>query len=313
MKTKSDMIPKLDWRRYSDGADREGFVRDLAAALRGPGLLRLSRHGISPALIVAAFDASRAVFNLTEAEKRTLLMPPGSANRGWTPLGAERLADATGQMERREAFNIGLDLPLADPRVVQHKPFRSVNRWPDIPGFRQTMLEYYDATLALGLRLHECIARDLGLPEDHFKPVFEDPLATLRLVTYPPGTGREGEIGAGAHTDYGSISLLLTDEEPGLQARLRSGEWVDIAPDGDSFVLLVGDTLQGWSNGTYAATPHRVLPPHRRRHALVFYVDPAPQVPVAPLPELGGAEVRTMSYEQYLAERLAATQGMMRG
>ncbi|MFV0475861.1 MAG: 2OG-Fe(II) oxygenase family protein, partial [Pikeienuella sp.] len=163
------------------------------------------------------------------------------------------------------------------------------------------MLAYYDAVLDLGLKLHECIALDLGLPETHFKPIFKDPLATLRLVTYPPGTGLDNEVGAGAHTDYGSISFIIADDEPALQARLRNGEWIDLPPDRDSFIIMVGDTMERWSNGRYVATPHRVQPPRHRRHALVFHVDPAPHVPVAPLPELGTAEADAQTYEQYLS------------
>ena len=307
------MIPKLDWRRFLDEAERDGFVRDLSQALRGPGVLRLAHHGIDPELIAATFSGAHEIFNLTEAEKRTLRTRGTRDNRGWAPLGAERLAGNTEGPERREGFNIGLELPPGDLRVALAKPFRTATPWPQIPGFRDTMLAFYNAVLGLGLRLHEAIATDLGLPATYFAPAFKDPLATLRLVTYPPATGQENEIGAGAHTDFGSISLLLSDDEPGLQARLRSGEWVDLLPERDSLVLLVGDTMERWSNREYLATPHRVMPPPHRRYALVFYMDPAPQVPVTALPELGVGEAHPRTYEDYLLERLAATREMRYG
>ena len=68
----------------------------------------------------------------------------------------------------RKLPNIGFDLEPADPRVAAGEPFRGVNQWPDLPGFRETMLAYYDAALDLGVRLSRAIALDIGLPEDHF-------------------------------------------------------------------------------------------------------------------------------------------------
>ncbi|MDV7141409.1 2-oxoglutarate and iron-dependent oxygenase domain-containing protein [Tropicimonas sp. TH_r6] len=304
------MIPKLDWRRYGEATDREGFVDDLGAALRGPGILRLSNHGIPTELSEEVFHHAAAFFDLTEAEKRTLAMQPGQHNRGWTRMGAEQLADGASILERREGFNIGLELPRDDPRAATLQPFRTPTPWPMIRGFREATLAYFDVMLALGTKLQEAIALDLGLPANHFAPFFSDPLATLRLVTYPPATGVEKEIGAGAHTDYGSITLLNIDTEPGLQARLANGDWVDVDPEPGCFVLLVGDCLECWSGGRYRATPHRVQTPKNRRYAINFYLDPGPGVPVAPLPDLAAteaAEGRAKTYAAYLTERLAAS------
>lgn len=303
------MIPSLDWRRFSGTSERDGFLRDFSEALRGAGALRLCNHGVDSALIAAVFAQADQVFDLTEAEKRTLSMRPGPNNRGWVRVGSERLSNGAPVLERREAFQIGLELPQDDPRVATRKPFRGETPWPRIPGFRDTMLDYFDAMLALGAGLHRAIALDLGLEERYFEPLFADPLATLRLMTYPPRTGRDGEAGAGAHTDFGSISLLLTDSEPGLAIQLRNGDWVDIVPEEKCFILLVGDVLECWSAGAYAATPHRVHPPKARRRSVSFYLDPAPEAPVAPLPELSATETRAQSFADYLAGRLAVAHG----
>lgn len=301
------MIPKLDWRRFSEETDKTGFVADLSAALRGPGIFRLSGHGVEPGLIDDVFALSAEVFDLTEAEKRTLSMRPGPYNRGWTRLGEERLADGSSAIERREAYNIGLELPQNAPGAAQRPSTGTQTPWPSIPRFRQVMQSYFDAMLDLGAGLHQAIAADLGLPETHFKRFFADPLATLRLVTYPPATGLGGETGAGVHTDPGSLSFLVIGREPGLQVQLRSGEWVDMAPMKHSVIVLVGDCLERWTGGAYAATPHRVHPPRNRRYAINFYVDPAQDAPMSTLPELGQPEPRPQSFGSFLGERLAST------
>lgn len=303
--TGGNMIPRLDWQRFSVDSERDGVLQDVSRALRDAGIARLCNHGIDPALIAEVFSQADRVFELTEAEKRTLSMRPGRHNRGWVRSGSERLSNGTNVLERREGFNIGLELPPGDSRVLTGQPFRGETPWPQIPGFRETMLDYFDAMLALGTSLHRAIALDLGLREDYFEPLFTDPLATLRLITYPPGTGRDGETGAGVHSDFGALSLLLTDDVPGLEVQLRNGTWIEVKPEQGSFLILVGDVLAVWSAGAYVATPHRVVLPGVRRRAVSFHFDPAPDAPVAPLPELSEGDAQAQSYADYLAGRLA--------
>lgn len=302
------MIPDLDWRRFDGGADRAGFVSDLSGAFRETGVLRLRNHGIDAHFIASVFGASRAFFDLTEAEKRTLAMRSGRKNRGWTCLGGEQLGSERSNIERHEAFNIGLDLPRTDRRVVTGEPFRAENLWPSVPGFRKTMLKFYDAALVLGVGLHRAIALDLGLPETHFDRMFDEPLATLRLVTYPPSTGRSGETGVGTHTDFSSITLLLTDSEPGLQIRTPDGKWLEVQPEVGSIIVFPGECLACWTGERYAATPHKVIPPRQRRLSLNFYVAPAPQTPMVPIDGLGEPFDRPQSFAGFLADRLQATQ-----
>jgi isopenicillin N synthase-like dioxygenase len=296
------MIPLLDWSRFA--VDPDGFTRDLGRACRDTGFFLLEGHGIGQDLIDAVFAQADAFFALPEAEKTRLDIRRGRSNRGWTAQGSENLDDSTDEVDRKEAFNIGLDLAPDDPRIRAEEPFRAVNVWPDLPEFRETTLAYFDACLDLGRALHRPIARDLGLAEDHFAPSFRAPLATLRLLTYPPG--REG-IGAGAHTDYGSITLLMTDGEAGLQVRPRGQGWTDVPHVPGAFVVNIADCLMRWTNDLYVSTPHRVLPPARRRRSLAFFLDPDPDAVIAALPGTGEPRYPPVSGAEYLRSRLDAT------
>ena len=100
-------------------------------------------------LIGGDIDAD-AFFALPEAEKAPLWILRNPHNRGWAAEGSESLDDTSGQVDAKQAFNVGLDLAPDDPRVLAGEPFRGVNQWPDLPGFRETMLAYYDAALDLG-------------------------------------------------------------------------------------------------------------------------------------------------------------------
>lgn len=55
----------------------------------------------------------------------------------------------------------------------------------------------------------------------------------------------EGVFGAGAHTDWGMLTLLRTTG-PGLQILpdRQSGDWVDVPPVEGAFVVNLGDMLQ---------------------------------------------------------------------
>ncbi|WP_372890948.1 isopenicillin N synthase family dioxygenase [Rhodosalinus sp.] len=297
--------PVIDWARAA--TDPEGVAREIGAACRGPGFFLLTGHGIAPALIEAVFAQAARFFAAPEAEKVPLSILANPHNRGWAAEGAEALDPASGQADRKEAFNIGLDLAADDPRVLAGEPFRGVNLWPDQPGFREAMLAYYDAALALGVDLHRAFARDLKLPEDWFAPHFSAPMATLRLLSYPAAQGTPGEIGAGAHTDYGSVTLLLTDGEPGLQIRPRGAGWTGVPHLPGAVIVNIGDCLMRWTNDTYVSTPHRVLPPERARRSVAFFLDPDPEARIAPLPGTGAPKYPPVTGAAYLRARLEAT------
>ena len=194
-----------------------------------------------------------------------------------------------------------------DPRVLAGEAFRAPNHWPDIPGFRDALLAYFDACHRLGVDLHRAFAADLGLAEDFFAPAFSAPLATLRLLHYPPATGAEGEIGAGAHTDYGSVTLLMTDGEAGLQVKPRGGDWTDVPHVPGAYTVNIGDCLMRWSNDVYTSTPHRVLPPARQRRSVAFFLDPNPEAVIEALPGTGAPKYAPTTGAQYLRSRLDAT------
>lgn len=298
------MIPILDWQRFASGRDAAGFVADLGVACRDTGFFLLAGHGVPKPLTDGIFTAADAFFALPEQAKRPLDIRANPHNRGWAAIGSESLDAASGQIDRKEAFNVGLDLAANDPRLLAGEAFRGANVWPDLPGFRDTCLGYYNELWRLGVALHGAVAGDLGLARDHFDAAFDAPLATLRLLHYPPAT--DG-IGAGAHTDYGSLTLLLNDGEPGLQVRPRGGDWIDVPHVAGAFIVNIGDCLMRWTNDIYSSTPHRVLPPRRRRRSVAFFLDPNPDAVIKALPGTGVPRYPPITGAAYLRSRLDAT------
>lgn len=276
-----DVEPLLD----SEGDSYEA-ARAIGRACRETGFFYITGHGIAPDLVQRVFALSRQFFARSPAEKAQTAFSGPSGNRGWIALGNEAL-DPSKPADIKEAFNIGLELPADDPEIIAGKPFRGINCWPNIAGFRAAMLAYFDACWRLGRTLHRGFAIDLDLVPDYFATTFDRPMATLRLLHYPPAPARkaDGQLGAGIHTDYGNVTLLATDDAGGLMVRHRSGEWIKAPVIENALVCNIGDCLMRWTNDVYVSTPHKVdSPPGRDRHSVAFFLDPNPDAEVACLP-----------------------------
>ena len=296
--------------------DEEGarsVARAIGHAAREVGFFYITGHGVPAGLRQAVFDGAAAFFAGPSAVRDAATFTGAGGNRGYIRLGGEAL-DPAKPADVKEAFNIGLELAPNDPDLVAKKPFRAANLWPELPGFRTTMLAYFDAVWRLGRDLHRAFALDLGLPPDFFEDKLDKPLATLRLLHYPPivGPRADGELGAGEHTDYGNVTLLATDEVGGLMVRDRVGHWLEAPVVPEAFVCNIGDCLMRWSNDTYVSTPHKVVSPRDRdRYSVAFVLDPNPEADVACLPTCAGpgrpAKYPPVSGADFLLSRLAPT------
>ncbi|MBT8413503.1 MAG: isopenicillin N synthase family oxygenase [Boseongicola sp.] len=299
------MIPVIDWNLLK--SNREELIRDIGQACRSPGFFILKNPDVPQEMRDEVFDVAAKFFDLPRVEKSRVSILNTPHYRGWGAKGDESLDETQPAIDTKETFNIGLELSPEDPRVLAGDPFRGLNQWPDIPGFRETLLTYYDAAQSQGLAVLSIIAEDLGLPDDHFNALFQDPLSALRMLRYPPASGAQNEIGAGAHTDYGAITLLMTDGEPGLQVQPRGGDWIDVPSIENAYIVNIGDCMMRWSNDIYVSTPHRVLPPKNTRHSVAFFVEANPDTIVAAFPGTGDPKYPAIRAADYLQSRLDAT------
>ena len=309
-----DTLPIIDLgpSGQGEGASLTRIAAEVGAACRDVGFFYVVNHGVSPELVARAFAQSHAFFALPVADKRELAIQTIGGNRGYSGLLHEALDPLRGP-DMKEAFNVGLELAADDPEFLSGKPFRSLNAWPGVPGFRETLLSYYDACAGLGSRLHRAFARDLGLSGDFFDDKFDRPMATLRLLHYPaPPRGSDPQTGAGAHTDYGALTLLATDDVGGLEVRTRAGEWIEAPVVPGAFIVNIGDCLMRWTNDVYVSTPHRVVNRSaRERYSIAFFYDPNPDAMVETIPSCVGegeaARYAPILAADYLTMRLDAS------
>jgi isopenicillin N synthase-like dioxygenase len=286
-------------------ADPGACVASLGQACRDIGFFYVTGPGIRTDAI---FAAAQTFFALPVEQKQLLSIKRSPNNRGYVGLGDERLDEQT-PPDQKEAFNIGLELAPDDPEILARKPFRGLNFWPDLPGWRATALAYYEACHRLVLDIHRGFALDLDIEADFFTSRLDRPMSTLRLLRYPPGD--PADLGAGTHTDYGNLTVLATDGVAGLQVRRRDGTWLDAPHIEGAFVCNIGEYLMRWTNDEYVSTPHRVVRPVTRRYSVAFFADPNPDAVVATIPagRPAGAAPRyaPITGAAYLASRLDAT------
>jgi isopenicillin N synthase-like dioxygenase len=258
----------------------------MGAACRGIGFFYVTGHGIAPAEMQAVFAKAADFFTRDHDFKTRSAFTGTGSNRGYIKLGGESL-DPTKPPDVKEAFNIGLELAADDADLLAKKPFRAPNFWPQVPEFRNLMLDYFNRMWSLGRTLHRAFALDLGLAPDYFDDKFDKPLATLRLLHYPPTDTPppEGQLGAGEHTDYGNVTLLATDSSGGLMVRDRAGNWLSAPVIPGALICNIGDCLMRWTNDVYVSTPHKVVtPPGKDRYSIAFFLDPDPDAIVSCLP-----------------------------
>ena len=292
------MPPIIDFSLPNENiADRNARLAGaLGHACREVGFFYLRAHGLE-AMIAPLFAASRSFFALPVEVKSGLALTSASGNRGYVGLRAEALDP--GAPDNKEAFNV---------TAASDDGF-----WPETPGFRALMADYFARANDLGRAIHAALAIDLGLDPAYFQSRLDRPLSTLRLLHYPPAPPG-GPLGAGEHTDYGNLTLLLTDDAGGLAVRRRDGEWIEAPPIPGAFVCNSGDCLMRWTNDVYLSTPHRVTSPAgRERYSIAFFLDPNADAMVEAIPSCVGpdrpARHAPIRADDYLASRFAATYG----
>jgi isopenicillin N synthase-like dioxygenase len=308
----ADRIPVIDVGelRSGDRAALRALADAIGRAARDTGFFTIVNHGVPQEAVAALFAESRRFFALPVEEKQRVSLATTTNFRGYGAIGYEQL-DPAHPGDAKETFEIGLELPSDDPRYAH--PLLGPNYWPDLPGFRETLVHYQSLLRELGIALHRPIALDLGLDPDFFTPLIDPGLSNLRVLRYPPhpGTFDGTQYGAAPHTDYGVLTLLAQEDVSGLELRTSSGEWLPVMPPPGGFVCNIGDCLMRWSNHTYVSTPHRVVNrTPRDRYSAAFFADPNPETIVDVLPTLlaPGETPRyaATSYADYFRSRTEA-------
>ena len=271
-------LPIIDVSSLIEGGQGATAAADIERACRDSGFFYITGHGVPGELIERLDRASRTFFELPTEDKLEIAMEHGGrAWRGYFPVGAEL---TSGRPDRKEGLYFGTELPPSD------LPLHGPNLFPrQVPELRETVLAYLDALTHTAQAVLGGVAVSLGLDADYFKTRYTaEPTVLFRIFHYPPSPPDTDDWGVGEHTDYGLLTLLLQDDNGGLQVKTPHG-WIDAPPVPDTFVCNIGDMLDRLTGGWYRSTPHRVRGSQGRdRLSFPFFFDPDFSQEVPPLP-----------------------------
>ena len=257
-------LPVIDIAGLSspDLADRKAVAARLRAACLHNGFFYISNHGVDETLVGDVLAEAAAFFALPPETKAEVDKSRSRANRGYEPLQGQTLEPGA-PPDLKEGYYIGPEHAPDDARVLAGLFNHGPNQWPaSRPRFQPVMQAYLDVMMTLAARMMGGIALSLDLPEDYFAPYCRDAMGTVRLLHYPPQPpqGNPAQMGAGAHTDFGGLTLLRQHEIGGLQVwDQASGGWIHADPLPATFVVNLGDMIARWTNDHYRSTLHRVV------------------------------------------------------
>jgi isopenicillin N synthase-like dioxygenase len=301
-------IPLLDLRRFdAAGAQRAAFLTELRAAAHEVGFFHLSGHDVDSQLQRELMESARRFFALPEAEKMAIAMVNSPHFRGYNRVASEL---TRGQPDWREQIDIGAERPALprDANLPAWARLRGPNQWPAaLPELRPVVIRWQAAAEQVLIRILRALALALGQAADALEPLYgNEPHYLVKLIRYPGvaargdtrignspgigsvlGVGAHTALGVGAHKDSELLTLLLQDDQGGLQVETAQG-WIDVPPRPGTFVINIGELLELASDGYLRATMHRVVMPPAGvdRLSAAFFLGARldTTVPLLPLP-----------------------------
>ena len=236
------------------------------------GFFYIVNHGVPEQVIEGVFRESRRFFDQPASFKQRLVF--NEINRGYKAPG--NIAIPGYLPDLKEVLDLGVDLPADHPDVVSGKPLHGPNQWPPLPGFRETLMTYYQEASKVGYEMLRLFALALDLDEQFFLPSHDNAMITWRIMRYFAEHNTAGQYGTAPHTDFGTITLLAQGNQGGLEVYSREKEWIRAPHISGSLVVNIGDLMACWTNDRFTSTAHRVLNQSGQdRYSIPMFYNPA--------------------------------------
>ena len=286
-------FPRFNLEHFenSSGVERKKRSEALDKICIETGFLIIEGHGIPKKVINEQWDIVSKFFSSPLDIKREVRVPYRGYPYGWIGPDQEALAASKGEEtppDLKESFNGGpLNIPknIKDPAAYEfcYQP----SLWPQIDGFREIWESYYSEMESLAKRIMVAFAEALVLESSYFDSFINNPISALRALYYPETKDIiiDKQQRAGAHTDYGSLTILLPQTgTTGLQIK-KKNTWIDVPAPQDCFVINIGDLMELWTAGRWVSTLHRVVakPNQSPRKSLAYFHQPDWEAIIKPI------------------------------
>ncbi|EEY17194.1 2OG-Fe(II) oxygenase family protein [Verticillium alfalfae VaMs.102] len=297
-------LPIVDLASF---ASAEDLGAELMRVGRNPGFFYVVGHDLGDDVASHVFKLAQHFFDAPAEEKLAYgngsgdlfsadSSPPFPLLQGYTGMREETLS-GKGPGDVKESFY------LADPGTSQ-QPLP-----PRLDRHREQLAAFFHDCDALAKKLLKALAIGLGVPQDYLSKAHTGESCRMRLINYPAVSCESptrdavnddsGDIRAGAHSDYGSLTLLFRQpsDQGGLQV-LRQDDsagptWIDVPCLPNAIVVNIGDALEFWTAGRLRSTVHRVAFPRSAKEnvarlSIPVFIQPDRNVVLAPIGVDGG-------------------------
>jgi isopenicillin N synthase-like dioxygenase len=180
---------------------------------------------------------------------------------------AYNVVDPQGTPDRNETLNISKD-ELLHQRIMPYSELGVFNEKT-----AESMRTFTFSSHSILVKILQILSQHFALNGDNYLPnlhamekVSED---HLRLVKY--SYSQPGDIMLERHTDFGSLTLLITHER-GLQILDETTKaWLWVEPKQGAAIINIGDALVKFTNGILHSVQHRVVNPNNVPEGAVKY------------------------------------------
>jgi len=282
-------IPIIDLRQ-----DEAVLIEQLRYACEDVGFMQVVGHGVCEDLQRRHMELQEKFFKLPQQLKERLRLCEESPVRGYFGVGGEDLdsvvetkVDAANNKDVISKSRKDLKEALDTNGVPWSRPhggyiaeiFAQPSCLPEedeLAEFKDVLERYASEMFRVSRRLLEIMALILEKPRDFFEQHLTNPVATHRLLHYWPIKDFETQIGVGAHTDYGLLTVLKQDMTGGLQVlNAKDGKWVHCCPTENAFVVNLGDMIGRWTAHRFKSTVHRVVTTSAsERYSVPYFLEP---------------------------------------
>ncbi|MYD78718.1 MAG: isopenicillin N synthase family oxygenase, partial [Gammaproteobacteria bacterium] len=275
---------------------------ELRSASENDGFFYVAGHGVDTDVISSTFETSKHFFSLPKEKKVEIQM--SDTHRGFLSIGGSTM-EGYSSADQKESFIWGIDEDLDNISSEDQNQLIAPNRWPNEPAdMRWVLNTFFDEVHNCSRKILRALAVSLNESPDFFTRNFNRPTSRGSLIYYPATEENSNGYGVSPHSDFGCLSMLLQGG-PGLSAQSADGNWYEVEPIPNTFVVNIGDLLSRWSNGRFRSVPHFVVNKGgQARYSIVVFVDPDSHTVIDPVLHNGeAAQFEPITCDAYISGR----------
>jgi isopenicillin N synthase-like dioxygenase len=195
-----------------------------------------------------------------------------------------------------------------DANVFQEVEKSTNKFWPaGNPSFSKTIHDFSEKVAEFDQTIMKMILESFGL-EKYFDEHLNSTNYLLRIMKYEAPKNKEAkEIGLTPHTDKNFLTILRQNQIEGLEVQTKDGQWIQVNPSPDSYIVFAGDALHAKLNGRIHSVCHRVVMSGNAaslRYSIALFSTPNPGCILNPAEEVVDEEhpllFKPFRHEEYI-------------